>query len=79
MTPDDARQRIQKIIESIQELPEESQPAMMDMVKETIERHIQISSDGEKARGALADWRIAMIYAQFDFECRLRESHGSLP
>ncbi len=71
---------IDDIEKAIQKFPEDVQPRLLALAKETAARHKQIYEDCRKAKKAIAelesaeaDLRVAMQYILFDVEAAKRE------
>lgn len=72
-----------KVRSIIQTLPEETQPKLLALAQETIDRHAQICESCNELRtsakalaDAEADFSVAVKYLLYDIECVRREIQG---
>lgn len=83
MTEQEFQDKINKSLAAIDSLPEEVQPGLIELVRETVDRHRSIQTEMDKARIAAIDLaiaqddlKLALTYLRFDAECVARELRG---
>ena len=73
MTEEEYSSKIRELCARLADLRPEQRAALEPLVEETRRRHVQIQSDVDAARDAVATWSLLLKYALFELEARERE------